>query len=280
MYADRLPLSRFAVGSLGVTSGSESDPPVGYRYGPPYRITPTLRVRGAVAVALARPRSLARDALEVLRHMPAPPLVRGSDRIPEDGGFVVVGNHYERPGLWMAWPALLISHVVRERTGSDVHWIAIQEWEGFALRGVPIPRAVTRAVFERAFRTYAIIAMPPSDAPAAARAGSMRSAAHHVKRGSILGLMPEGTVGPTPELLPARVGAGSFLLFLAGSGARLLPVGIFEDDGRLVTQFGEPFQLSVPPGVTKDARDTWARNQVMLEIRNLVPEALWGAYRT
>lgn len=258
---------------------SESAPPAGYRYGPPYRIAPSLSLRGAAAIALARPRSLARDALEVVRHMPVPPLVRGSDRIPEAGGFMVVGNHYERPGLWMAWPALLISHVVRERTGTDVHWVAIQEWERFTLHGVPIPRAVTRAVFERAFRTYGIIAMPLPDAPAAARAGSMRSAAHDVKRGGILGLMPEGTIGPTPELLPARVGAGSFLLFLAGSGARLLPVGIFEEEGRLVTEFGEPFHLALPADVSKDARDAWARNHVMHKIRDLLPEALWGAYR-
>jgi 1-acyl-sn-glycerol-3-phosphate acyltransferase len=258
---------------------NEVPPPVGYTYGPAYRITLPLIMRGAAAIVLGRPRSLARDALAVLGHMPMPPLVRGGDRIPEEGQFVVVANHYERPGLWMAWPAILISHVVRTRTGLETRWIAIQEWEAFSLRGIDIPRGLIRAVFERAFATYGLIAMPSPDAPAISRAGAMRSSAGEAKRGSILGLLPEGTVGPTPELLHAREGAGLFLLLLAANGARIVPVGLYEEEGRLVAGFGEPFALRVPGGVPKDARDAWARDRVMNAIKDLLPEPLWGVYK-
>ncbi len=251
---------------------------IGYPYGPPYRITLPLILRGSVAIVWGRPRSLARDALTVLGQMPRPPFVRGAERIPEDGQFVVVANHYERPGLWMAWPAILISHVVQTRTGLETHWIAIQEWDDFSLWGIDIPRSLIRIVFERAFATYGIIAMPPSDAPAAARAGAMRASAGEAKRGSILGLMPEGTVGSTPELLHAREGAGLFLLLLAATGIRMLPVGLYEEGGRLVASFGDPFPLRVPTGMPKEARDGWARNRVMNAIKDLLPAPLWGVY--
>jgi hypothetical protein len=256
----------------------ETPLPTGYAYGPRYRITPDLILRGAAAIILGRPRSLAQDASIVLHHMPVPPLVRGADRIPEDGAFVVAANHYERPGLWMAWPAIAVSHVIQARTGQETHWIAIQEWEAFSLWGVNIPRRLIRAVFERAFATYGIIAMPPPDSPAASRAHAMRVAAGGAKRGEILGLMPEGTVGSTPALLPAREGAGMFLLLLAAGSTRILPIGLYEERERLVVDVGEPFALRAPKEVAKDARDRWARERVMHAIRERLPEPLWGVY--
>jgi hypothetical protein len=107
----------------------------------------------------------------------------------------------------------------------------------------------------------------------------MRAAAREVREGRILGIMPEGTVGATPELLPAREGVGTFLLLLAAAGARMLPVGIYEEGERLVTRFGAPLGLDLPSGLPKEERDRWARDRVMLAIRDLLPEPLWGAYR-
>jgi len=210
---------------------------------------------------------------------PVPPLVRLADNIPETGPLVLLANHYERPGLWMVWPAFLAGHLVRERTGRDTHWIAIQEWESFSVWRIPVPPSIIRRVFERAFHTYGIIAMPSADTPAAGRASSMRAAAQLVHEGQIIGLMPEGDVGPTPELLEAREGVGSFLLLLAGRGARMLPVGIYEEDQRLVAHFGPAFELTAPTDLPKADRDQWARDRVMLAIRALLPEPLWGVYR-
>jgi 1-acyl-sn-glycerol-3-phosphate acyltransferase len=199
--------------------------------------------------------------------------------VPERGPFVLVANHYERPGLWMAWPALLAGHLVRERSGADTRWIAIEEWESFSIFGIPIPRSVIRAVFERAFSVYGILAMPPPEAPASARASAMRSAAREVRAGAVLGLMPEGTVGATPEILHAREGVGTFLLLLAAAGTPVLPVGLYEEEERLVVHFGPPVDLSPPAEVSKEERDRWVRDRAMLAIRALLPEALWGVYR-
>jgi 1-acyl-sn-glycerol-3-phosphate acyltransferase len=211
--------------------------------------------------------------------MPRPPIARDAGQIPREGKFVIVGNHYERPGLWMAWPAMLVSHTVAQVTGREVRWIAIEDWEAFSLWGIPIPRGWIRRLFQRAFATYGILAMAPPDAHRSLRAAAIRSAVDKVSGGEILGLMPEGTVGATPELLEAREGAGSFLLLLAASGARLLPVGLYEEEETLVAQFGEPFDLRPRPQLPREARDSWAREQTMKAIRDLLPPQLWGAYR-
>ena len=131
-------------------------------------------------------------------------------------------------------------------------------------------------VFERAFRTYDLLAMPPPHAPAAPRAAAMRAAAAKSRAGRVIGLMPEGDVGPTPELLPAREGVGAFLLFLR---APVVPIGLHEEDGRFVVHVGEAYTLAPPHDIEKDDRDRWARTRVMLAIRDLLPDPLWGAYR-
>jgi 1-acyl-sn-glycerol-3-phosphate acyltransferase len=254
-------------------------PPPGYAYGGAYRPTRTNVLEAAHYIVRGRPRSLATDGMRAIRHAPVPPLLRGADNIPEQGPFAVVANHYERPGLWMAWPAVYLSHVVWQRAGRELHWMAIEEWESFSLGRIPIPPWMTRVVFRRAYRVYGIIAMPPPDAAAAGRAAAMRSAVQVIKAGGVVGVMPEAAVGPTPELLEAREGVGSFLLLLAHAGARVLPVGLYEEAPRLVARLGAPFELSVPGSVARDDRDRWIRNRVMYAIRDLLPAALWGAYK-
>jgi hypothetical protein len=178
----------------------------------------------------------------------------------------------------MAWPGLLISHLVWERTGQDLRWLAIEEWESLSLWGIDIPPDLIRRVFHRAFATYNILAMPSKHSTVTARAKSMRAALQTVKDGKVIGLMPEGDVGDTPALLPAREGVGSFLLMLAGAGAPVVPIGISEENERLVAHVGTPLDLTLPVGVPKTERDQWVRDRVMHAIRDLLPEPLWGQY--
>lgn len=256
-----------------------SDGIQGYAYGSRYRPSWPTTLRALLYIVIGRRRSLARDAFYALRDAPRPPLVRGEDRIPASGPFVVCANHYERPGLWMAWPAVLVSGLVLLRAGSDIRWIAIQEWESFRLWGIPVPPVVTRIVFERAFRVYGLVAMPPPGAPAGERAAALRAAARVTRDSGIIGIMPEGTVGPTPELLDAREGVGGFIQLLTAGGARVLPIGIYEEDGRLVINIGEPFAPQPARSVSREEADLQVRTQVMEAVRDLLPAALWGAYR-
>jgi hypothetical protein len=253
-------------------------PPVGYTYGPRYRPSITNVLRVLVYVGLRKRRSLARDALLAFWAAPEPPLLRGADRLPESGPYVIVANHYERPGLWMAWPALLVSLLSVSRSGGDVHWVAIQEWDSLSLFGFRIPPSWVRVVFERAFFTYGIVAMPSMKASSQERANALRHAAGMLKQGNIIGLMPEGDVGPTPELIEAREGVGLFLLLLSTTSP-LLPVGLFEDGERLVAQVGEAVDVAAARQIAKADRDQWVRDKVMKSIRDLLPQSLWGHYR-
>lgn len=253
-------------------------PPDGYTYGPPY--PPTFHVTSFIlwAVVRGKRRSMGRDTSHVLTGMPVAPLIRGANNIPEDGRLVVVANHYERPGLWMAWPALFVANCVYLRRGEDVHWIAIETWDTLRVFGVPISRTWIRKVFKRAFGVWSMIGMPRRDDPASNRALALRAATHEVRAGHVIGMMPEGEVGSTPQLLPAREGSGAFLLLMAAAGARILPVGIYEENDRMVAHFGEPYELRAPRDIAKEERDTWARTRVMCSIRDMLPRPLWGYY--
>jgi 1-acyl-sn-glycerol-3-phosphate acyltransferase len=257
-----------------------SAPPPGYTYGPRYRPSADNILRGIAYIALGRPRSLAHDALWAVANMPVAPRVRGIEHVPETGPLVLTANHYERPGLWMAWPALFVSQAIWQRTGRDTHWVAIEEWESFALFGLPIDPEVIRRVFARAFNTYGIIAMPAPSAPGAARAAAMRSTARRLKEGAIIGIMPEGDVGATPELLPAREGVGTFLGLLMAGGTPVIPTGLYEEEGRLVAEFGAPLSPTVPSGMSREDADRAIREQIMRAIAGLLPEPLRGAYRS
>jgi hypothetical protein len=120
--------------------------------------------------------------------------------------------------------------------------------------------------------------MPAPHAPATARAATIRAAVQVIREGGIVGLMPEGDVGPTPALLEAREGTGNFLLLLAAGGARFLPLGIYEEGGRMVLHTGESFSLDMPPDASRQNRDLWARTTVMRRVKELLPQPLWGAY--
>ncbi|GAC1462723.1 MAG: hypothetical protein NVS2B16_02150 [Chloroflexota bacterium] len=262
---------------IGWQSKSDS-PPAGYTYGPRYRPSVPNVVRGFFYFLRGKPRSLSHDTSLLLWNMPSAPLVRGLDNIPEDGPFVLAANHYERPRMWMVWPAVFIGHCVRLRTGRDTRWIAIEEWDSFEIAGIHVSRDLIRTVFQRVFRTWGILPMPRPDSSAAARARAIRVATQEIKDGHVIGLMPEGDVGPTPELLEAREGAGTFLLLMASAGARVLPVAIYEEAGRMVSHFGHPFRLILPEELPKADRDRWARDRVMCAIKDLLPEPLWGFY--
>ena len=73
-------------------------------------------------------------------------------------------------------------------------------------------------------------------------------------------------------------GSGRFCLLLAAAGLHFLPVGVYEADGALTLNFGEPYELSIARLGSADERDRLAAREVMGRIAPLIPAELRGEF--
>ena len=245
-----------------------------------YVFPPTLLLRIALSVALGRPRSLGDDSAAGLRGAYPPPRTCGIEHLPRSGPFVVVGNHYQRPGLWAGWGAMLANAAVRQ-TGErprELHWLMTSELLAFRLGPVPVPRALLRWVFRRfAYRVYGFGLVPARESGQVGSTAGLRIAARWLAAGEPVGVLPEGTA--SVELCEARPGVGLFLAWLTRDEVPLIPVGVAEVEGVLTARFGPPFRRPRLAGGSKVERDAALRETVMVAIARLLPPALWGYYR-
>ena len=243
-----------------------------------YQFPTLLLLRIALAVARGRPRSLGVDSAGGLRGASPPPLALYSHHLPRAGPFVIVGNHYQRPGMWAGWGAMVVNAAVLE-TGEgarELHWLMTDELLEFRLGPVQVPRDWIRAVFAKFALTYGFGLVSPRETGLVGGASGIRTAARYLVGGEPVGVLPEGTA--SQELCEARPGVGAFLAWLTRAGTPLVPVGIAEPDGVLTARFGPPFQLPRAAGAKAD-RDRALRDAVMLHIARLLPSELWGYYR-
>jgi 1-acyl-sn-glycerol-3-phosphate acyltransferase len=207
------------------------------------------------------------------------PQALNDQHIPAEGPFVLVANHYERPGLKVFWGGMLASRAVaRRRTSQEsLRWLMTSEWYNFRLGPLPVPVWVFRWLFRRIARVYGLVIIPRAAERAVGRAAALRTILNLLRGGEeAIGLFPEGT--GTGQLIEPMPGVGSFLLSLSNRGIPMLPVGIFEEGGRLIASFGPPFSIQAPRGVEKGERERLASQQVMVAIGRLLPRELWGAY--
>lgn len=193
------------------------------------------------------------------------PEAREVERIPDGGPLIVVANHYQRRGLWIAWAAALIGAAVARRRHDSVAWLTLGELRLLQWRneGPAIPGS--QLVLSRVARTYGFIPLPTGHVER--RVAGVKTALHLVEQGGVVGFFPEGAAGRSDELgLPVK-GADRLLRLLSRTGAALQPVGVYEDDGRLVARFG--------PALTGDQ----SGDSVMAAIAALLPADMRGRYR-
>jgi hypothetical protein len=94
-----------------------------------YRLPLPLVLRIVASVARGTLRSVGADSAGILRGAMPPPRALGTTHLPARGPYVVVGNHYERPGLWAGWGTMIVAASVRAaRAGTDdLHWLMTDE---------------------------------------------------------------------------------------------------------------------------------------------------------
>ena len=231
---------------------------------------------GIVWLALQRrPRSFRRDARVLIDRLSPPLHVEGALPDVERGSWLVVVNHYTRPGFRAWWIPMAISTTLpREVTWVTTSTLTFRD----PLRAATITPA-SRWFLRRVARLYGFVPMPPMpprDFEVAARAEAVRRALRQASEPqALLGLAPEGGDMPGGVLTPPPSGSGRFLLHLARRGLRLQPVGAYEDQGRLCLRFGAPFDL---PHSLPEPIDISATHRVMSAIAACLPERLRGDY--
>jgi len=221
-------------------------------------------------------RSLLRDCQTFLRTNPYPRRVEGIDHVPAAPPFVLVTNHYSRPGLRSYHCGVVVTGLIAQTRPAVPHirWVITSEWFGRRLGPVPIPPSLYRWTFRRAARVYGLAMMPRRAGEVVARAAVLRDIVRALQREAV-GLMPEA--GGSGTLRRPLEGSGLFVHSLARRGVPVIPVGLWDDGDTLVISFGPPLALD-PAGEDRLEQDRAASEQMMVAIGRLLPERQWGVY--
>jgi hypothetical protein len=243
--------------------------------------TPPFPLRVALGLTWAMltggKRSFRDDALSGTRRLSIK--ILGTEHIPQSGPGVVLINHYYRPGLSAAWLTLAVSAVIPE----ELVWVISAAWTEANTSWTRIKAASSIPLFPRLASVYNFISMPPMpprphETTARARAVRQILAAARRSPAPLLGMAPEGQDPPGGVLMRPHPGVGRLLNRLAQNGCRFYPVGIYEQDEGMVTNFGPGYALRLPERLSPDEIDRQAADAVMCSIARLLPVSLRGVY--
>jgi hypothetical protein len=235
------------------------------------------RIPFAFDFLLARRRSFAHDSGLVMANNPYPRRFEGFEQVPPDSTFVIIMNHYNRPGLHPYHCAMAVSvEVARQRPGRpELSWLFTSEWYGAHMGPIPVPVWLTRWAFSRIGRIYGLVVLPRREEMVMARASSL----HHV-----LSMLAQRPMAITPEgagsghLIEPPAGSGLFVSVLSQRGYPLYPLAVWEENSALVLRLGGPFRVSMSRDLSRDEADRRAREEMMVAVGRLMPREYWGAY--
>jgi hypothetical protein len=176
---------------------------------------------------------------QVVNRMDPPPLIEGLEHLPDDPRFVLLANHYQRPGLWILHTASVLTQALVRRYGEadpPVRWLVTANWPPLRLG----PWRIASPGDWLLPRVAAVLQCYPvsfAGQNPAFTAQSIRRILKDARTGrTAIGIFPEGVAGSAGKLTAPLPGVDRLLMRL---GRPLVPCGVSEA-GRLVVRFGAP----------------------------------------
>ena len=246
---------------------------------PYYSYPPSVIFGLAASVLFGGRRSFRADGQSCLDRLQPPLRIVGKENIPRIGPVIITFNHYYRPGFNAWWMALALAATIP----SDIHFVMTAELTFPGKWYAPLGMAGSRWMLKRISHVYGFTTMPPMPPrpkDVEARSRSVRKTLAFVRQHpqAILGLAPEGGDQPGGRINWPATGAGRFISLLAGSGSRIVPVGVYEEDGFLCLNFGDAYALEVPERLSADEKDRAVAEIVMHAIARELPLRLRGQF--
>jgi 1-acyl-sn-glycerol-3-phosphate acyltransferase len=232
----------------------------------------------ALSFFLGKKRNFLSDSRKVLKKQHEKVLYQGLNHIPQSGPFLVVMNHYTRSGLSVIWAVLAVSAALP----AALLWLMTSAWTNRQPGWDALRERITKKIFHRLADMYGFITappMPPVDAELQERAASVRRLMEVLRHNmdTILCLAPEGRDFPGGVLGSPPPGTGRLVLQAAKYLQRVLPVGVYAQEGVLVVHFGAHYTLA--DMLPADASDQEISARLMGSIAALLPANLRGIYQ-
>jgi len=224
------------------------------------------------AIVLNRDRSFRTHALSSVSLLKPDLQIYGREHIPAHTPYLVMANHYSRPGFQAWWLALAVSACLP----CEVHWIITAAWTyPDRFRSIFLT-SLTYWLFHKVANVYGFTTMPPmppDPGQVFQRARAVRNVLEFTRstQSAVIGLLPEGRDIENENLGHPPAGVGRFIGLICESGYPILPVGVFEESLRLCLRFGPLFSLPTPTKLSKDEFDSFVINLAMNKISELLP---------
>jgi hypothetical protein len=169
------------------------------------------------------------------------PRIEGVENLPEDPSFVLAANHYQRKGLWILFPAAVLTQVIRERYGPQnppVRWMVTANWPRVRLGPLSFP-SPGDVLLPRVADALACYPVSFAGSNQAFTARSLRRILREAPRANRpLGIFPEGVGGSAGVFTKPIPGVERLLSHLAKAGMTVVPVCISEFEERLIFRIG------------------------------------------
>lgn len=172
---------------------------------------------------------------QVVARMHPPPEFRGLEKMPRDGRFLVIANHYQRPGLWILHSASAVTQAIRAVIGPGnppVHWVVTANWPPIRIGPwrVASPGDILLPKVAHALHCFPVSFARHNPGFTASSIRRLLKAAPNLERP--IGIFPEGVAGAAGQLTKPLPGVERLIVKLARP---VVPVAISESDRLIVT---------------------------------------------